>query len=454
MVHIKVKKGLDIPIEGAPQGESATLTTSYPIPLALSLHEFPLKFHLLAKPGDFVKTGQPLAEDKDCPGRMFVSPATGKVKDILRGEKRVLKYMVVESQGSDDFFAFPTIDIKNSSLEELLALMNSGGIFSKIRARPFGLLADARKKPKEIFIKAIETAPFTPPAELQVAGYEKEFEAGIKALNKIAPGHVHLVFKQGSPCKSFYEAKDVHLHTVEGPHPAANPSLHIQAIAPLLSQDDIVWSLTAHDVTCLGRLITEGKVRVSRIVGVGGPGIVKGRALFLKLRDGFPVSPLIANRLEKSPARLISGDPLMGLEVKADEFLGSNISVFSVIPENRSREFLHFFRIGLDKYSFSRAYLSGHTSSPKLYPLTTHQHGEERAFIDSTLIDKVQPLSISTMHLVKSLLAEDYDTAVQLGLLEVVPEDFALPSFVCPSKIDMVDIVGQGLSRYAKDLLA
>lgn len=151
---------------------------------------------------------------------------------------------------------------------------------------------------------------------------------------------------------------------------------------------------------------------------------------------------------------MISGDPLTGEKTTVEDFLGYDHFAFCAIKENFQREFLSFFRLGVDKYSFSRAYLSGHLNPEgREYHFTTNQHGEHRAFIDSSLYDEVQPLDVPTMLLVKAVMAEDFDLAETLGLLEVDSEDFALPSFVCPSKIEMIDIIRQGLKRYSREVL-
>ncbi len=152
--------------------------------------------------------------------------------------------------------------------------------------------------------------------------------------------------------------------------------------------------------------------------------------------------------------RFISGDPLNGHKVQVEDFLGFYDFAFSVVPENVRREFLHFFQLGLHKYSYSRAYLSGHfNNEDREYDFTTSQHGEPRAFIDPTLYNDVNPLNVPTMPFIKALMAEDFDSAEEMGILEVSPEDFALPTFVCPSKIEMVEIVKKALSRYSKDVL-
>lgn len=462
MVHIKISKGLDIPIEGKPAGapkaliplgEASTLSTPHQIALDLSPFE-EVKFKVLAKLGDAVKLGQPLAEDKDFPGRFFVSPAGGVVREIRRGLKRKLLDIVIDVAHQEESEQQAKIDLETIERQELIEYMKKGGVFSSIRQRPFNFLANPSQTPRSIFVKALESAPFMPPAEMQVIGYEKEFQAGLDALAKLTTGKVHLVYRVGTDCRSFSEAKNVERHTAEGPHPISNQSLHIQTIDPIKTPETVIWTLDTQSVVRLGHLILHGKYFVDRIVSVAGPGIIEGQTGYFKVRDGFPIAALHAGRVKKGYMRLISGEPLVGRKVETEDYLGYHDFVFCVIPENTKREFLHFFRLGLDKYTSSRAYLSGHfDSSNKDYYFTTNQHGEHRPFIDNTLYDKVMPLSISTMHLVKAIMAEDYELAERLGLLEVDSEDFVLPAFVDPSKIEMNDIIKDGLRRYAADVL-
>lgn len=458
-MHIKITKGLDIPIEGAPQGNIKALILSgeaspliNPRNVALSLREFEdVKFRLLVKVDDNVKTGQPLCEDKSSPGRMFVSPATGVIKEIRRGAKRSLQEIIIAVSSKEEFIEQPIIDLSKVSREALIEGLLLGGAFASIRSRPFNLLADPQKMPRSIFVKAVESAPFVPPAEMQVLGHEKEFQLGLDALSKLTSGPVHLVYRQGTTFKAFSEAQRVEKHTVEGPHPIANASLHIQKIDPIRSANDQVWTLSALDVIGIGHLIATGRYYTERVISISGPGILPERTGYFRVRAGFPIEMLLSGRIKNGKMRLISGDPLMGQKVESEDFLGFQHTVFCVIPENEEREFLHFFGIGLNKYSFSRAYISGHVdNSERRYPFTTNQHGEHRAFIDSTLYDKVMPIKVPTMLLVKAVMAEDYELAETLGLLEVDSEDFGLPTFVCPSKMEMTDIIKKGLKHYAQ----
>jgi len=461
-MHIKISKGLDIPIKGKPQGPISPLVPSGSAGeaestlIALNLKTFEgTKFKVLCTVGEIVKIGQPLAEDKSTEGRFFCSPAGGKIKEIRRGLQRALQYIVIEPDKKEEYFSFPVVDVANASKEQIIEAMMKGGVFSQIRSRPFNILADPQKTPRSIFVKGIESAPLLPPAEMQVEGHEKEFQAGLDALAKLTSGKVHLVYSSKTHFRPFLEAKNVSHHTAEGPHPIANQSLHIQNISPIHSADDAIWTLNAHDVVCIGYLLTKGQRFIERVVSIAGPGVLPERIGFFKTREGVSVATLMSGRISrKKSVRMVSGDPLIGKKVEMDDFLGFSHFAFCIIPESQHREFLHFFRLGTDKYTFSRAYLTGHlNNAEREYDFTTNQHGEHRPFIDASLYNKVMPLPISTMHLVKAVLAEDYELAEKLGLLSVDSEDFALPTFVCPSKMEMTEIMKDGLKHYAHDVL-
>ena len=55
--------------------------------------------------------------------------------------------------------------------------------------------------------------------------------------------------------------------------------------------------------------------------------------------------------------------------------------------------------------------------------------------------DRVMPLNIMVDYLVRAVLAEDFDEAVNHGILETLPEDFALCDFICPSKMEVQNII-------------
>lgn len=460
-MHIKIDKGLDIPIKGKPQGgikgfvSTSSLSSHAQQHASLNLKSFEeIKFKLLAKVGDTVKIGQPIAEDKSSPGRMFCSPASGIIKEVRRGYKRSLTDIVIEVSKSEEYYEFSS-NLSQNSREQLVSRLMEGGAFTRIRNRPFNLLADPAKTPRSIFVKALESAPFATPAELQVEGHEDLFQAGLNALAKLTSGNVNLVHRKGTTCKAFTGASNVQVHSAEGPHPIANYSLHIQNIDPIKSIEDVVWTLNVHDVIAIGSLLLKKRYFNDCVISIAGPGILPDQIGFYRCKEGISIESLISDRLINGEAiRLISGDPLMGNKVSNDDFLGFDHYTFCAIPEGTYREFLHFFGLGIDKYSFSKTYVSGHLdNSERKYDFTTSQHGEHRAFIDSSLYDLVMPISVPTMPLVKAVMAEDFELAEKLGLLSVDSEDFALPTFVCPSKMEMTEIIKSGLKRYASEVL-
>lgn len=451
-MKIIVEKGLDIPVLGKAQGSVKTLPKPKHVALNLALFET-LRFRVLAKVGEKVKIGQPLLENKGVPGQFFVSPGSGTIAEIRRGAKRALIDIIIDLDAQEEYQTYSPLDPDRATKEEILERLMQGGAFPHIRLRPFNLIADPKYPPRDIFVAALESLPFNPPAEMQVEGCEDLFRKGLEALAKLTSGRVHVVHREGTLSQIFQETKNITTHTVEGPHPAANPSLHIQKIAPIQNSQDYVWTLSTLGVLTIGKLVLEGKYFIQRVVSLAGNGIRDGKREYVSIREGFPIADLIADRLIDKPLRLISGDPLTGSAVESTDFLGFHHTAFSVIPENVKRQLFHFFRLGFNKYTATRTYASGHVKPPvQGYAFTTNQHGEERPFIDSGIYNKVMPLRIPTVHLIKAILAEDFELAEKLGLLEVAPEDFALSTFICPSKIEMVEIVKEGLHRYSREM--
>lgn len=459
MVHIKCKKGLDLPIEGEPTGEARDLEANgrkiIPKKIALNLSCFEnIRFKLLRKKGESVRIGEPLVTDKSTPGRHIVAPASGVISEIQRGEKRRFLNIIIDLDETEEVHELPKMDPQKASRAELTERMLEGGLFAHIWQRPFHRLADPGKPPRDIFVKAIESAPFVAPPEMQVKGHEEAFQVGLDALINLTEGSVHLVHRKGSDCKAFTEAKGVEIHTAEGMHPVGTHSLHIHEISPIQSHDESLWIVNVFDVIAIGHHLKTGRPLLESVIGLGGGGTLPEMRGYFKVRVGMSIQNLISGRIPHEKMRLISGNVLSGEEVSAEGYLGFFHHAFSVIPEPEKRQFLHFFRLGIDKFTASRTYFSGLFGRKNhRYPFTTSKHGEHRFFITNTPYDAVMPMRIPTMHLVKAVMAEDFDLAEELGLLEVAPEDFCLPTFVCPSKIEMVEIMKKGLNQYAAEVL-
>lgn len=88
----------------------------------------------------------------------------------------------------------------------------------------------------------------------------------------------------------------------------------------------------------------------------------------------------------------------------------------------------------------------------KKYSLDSNLNGGERAFVVTGVYEKVLPMDILPMYLLKAILAENIDKMEQLGIYEVIEEDFALCEFVCPSKTEIQAIISQGINLMIKEM--
>jgi len=435
MAHIKIKKGLNIPLKWNPPEDIKTISSLEAAldftPFSPSIHP-----HLLVNIGDHVVVGQPIIEEKGSAKRIWTSPASGMIKEIRRGAKRVLESIIIDRDESSIHYPIPSLNP-----DEPLQFLHKTGLLSHLWMRPYRLPAHPQLKPRSIFVKAIESAPFCPSAELQLKGNEGYFQSGLNLLSSLVSGRLHLVSHQAS--NAFKPFQKVIQHTAIGPHPISHPSLHIQLLDPILKQTDVVWTIDTCGVVAIGRAIETALLHPERIISLSLP----EHQGYYRVIDGASMQSILSNQL--LTGRLISGDPLTGIETSLNGHLGFSHTVVCSIPEVDKRAPLHFFRWKSPSFTASKAYLQN-----KNEPVSTRLHGEERAFIDPNLYDRVMPLQIPTVPLIKSILSGDFETAEILGILEVAPEDFALPTFICPSKIEMVDIVRRGLQKMAAENLS
>ena len=88
----------------------------------------------------------------------------------------------------------------------------------------------------------------------------------------------------------------------------------------------------------------------------------------------------------------------------------------------------------------------------KKYHFDAKINGGERAIIMSGEYDKMLPMDIYSEFLIKAIIARDIDKMEQLGIYEVVPEDFALCEFIDTSKLELQRIVREGLDYLRKEM--
>lgn len=428
-MHYRVTRGLNIPIK-APATEDRGPFISKTQALDVAHIHQPLK--LCVEENTVVQKGAALCFLKKEPSVCFVSPASGTVKQIIRGEKRKLLAIVIEKNDH------PPLEAPlnpQASTEQILEFFAQRGLFYHLEKRPFCRVPE-KKCPDKIFVSLVTTTPFAPTFEQQVHEQEQAVELGLHLLNRLS-SRCYLI----SPTPVSFQVPQEFKHVLfTGPHPAESASLHIQTLDPIQSEQEIVWVLNAHDLVTIGQTALTGQYHTSRCVAVAGEGFEASVRGFYQTELGVDLSSF------KSRGVAVVGSCLSGKLASSSPFLGKKDVTLVGLLQAEHREFLHFCFLGSKKYTATRTYLSRFFH--KAFSFTNQMHGEHRALIDNQVYDKVTPFKTDVVGLIKALLTKNFELACQLGLLELAPEDFELPAFICPSKTDMISIVQKGLKEY------
>ncbi|MDR2511779.1 MAG: Na(+)-translocating NADH-quinone reductase subunit A [Bacteroidales bacterium] len=443
---IKIKKCFDIRIKGKADG---FLKSSVDLLTHCAVKPTDFKYFtpkLLVEEGNVVKAGTALFFDKNDERIVITSPVSGKVSAIVRGEKRRIEQIEIaldKIQVYERFFeempafaGMTTTDIRDILLKS--------GLWAFIRQRPFNSIANPDNQPKMLVISAFDTAPLAPDYDVLLKGKNKEFQLGIDVLKKMLDVPMYLCLHQTMTVSNvFHYAKNVEKITFSGGHPAGNVGVQTAYIDPI-NKGDIVWHINPQDVATIGILFSKGIYDSSKIIAFAGSELKN--AGYHKIYAGACIAKLVEkNLIGNAHPRFISGNILTGKQVAKNGYIGFYDHLVSVIPEGNKYEFLGWLMPGFRKFSFWRLFFSWLNVGGK-YNLNTNYHGGKRAFIFTDKFSKVLPMDIMPVQLLKAILAEEIEEMVALGIYEVEPEDFALCEFIDPSKIEIQQIIQQGLN--------
>ena len=430
---IRIKRGLNLPINGQPEQQ---IYLGNPVTkVALIGPDFVgVKPDFAIAVGDQVKLGQLLFTDKQRPEIHFTSPATGQVVAINRGEKRVFLSLVIELDGTEEvtFRPYSPIKIKSLTREVIINNLLNSGLWIALRSRPFGQIADPMTAPHSIFVTAMDTNPLAPSLETIVATQPEMFIYGLEILAKLTDNNV---FVCKSPNANIPVADLPNLVVAEfaGPHPAGNVGTHIHFLDPV-SRSKTVWYLGLQDVMAIGQLFTTGHLPTERIVALGGPSLIKPR--LIRTRRGATIDELLTGELKSGENRIISGSVLSGYQAAGTlAFLGFYQQQISVLAEGRQRKLFGWFSPGINLFSVKNIVLS-RLLPHRAFDFDTNLHGGIRSIVPIGSYEKVMPLDILPTYLLRALAVDDLEGAERLGCLELEEEDLALCTFVCPSKIE------------------
>ncbi|EPI9069545.1 Na(+)-translocating NADH-quinone reductase subunit A [Yersinia enterocolitica] len=445
---IKIKKGLDIPIAGAPAQIIEEGPTIHHVAL-LGEEYVGMRPSMLVQEGDWVKKGQALFEDKKNPGVMFTAPASGKVSAINRGERRVLQSVVIEIDGNEQvpFEHYEESSLNQLSDEQVQRHLLASGLWTALRTRPFSKTPVPNSRPRSIFVSAMDTQPLAANPQVIIAAESDAFNHGLTILARLTEGKVHVCHAPGQAVASYQNAQ-VTYNEFSGPHPAGLVGTHIHFLEPV-SLNKTVWHVGYQDVIAIGKLFTRGELWTDRIVSLAGPQVEQ--PVLLRTRLGASLSELTAGQLKEGDNRIISGSVLSGTAFSATHgYLGRFHQQVSVIREGREKELFGWVMPGRDKYSITRTTL-GHFFKHKLFAFSTDMHGGERAMVPIGNYERVMPLDILATHLLRDLLAGDTDSAAALGCLELDEEDLALCTFVCPGKYEYGPVLRDILTKIEQE---
>ena len=439
---IKIKNGLTINLKGAAQNIIKKAAT----PKTISIN--PSNFHLII-PKMVVKIGQKISQgdvvffSKKNERIKFCSPVNGIVREIIRGAKRKIIEIIIESTGNNDRSSKKAIDYKNLSSEQVKNLLLDSGCWPFIKQRPYDIIANPSDNPKSIFISTFNSAPISADFQIILDDQKEEFKHGVKILSKLFSGDLNIGIEKNN--KSFLnDIENVKIHTFNGPHPAGNVGVQIHHIDPINSGEK-VWTLGAEDVANIGRYFMTGSYNPVRTLAVSGPPVKNPK--YYKTIAGSELCEIIkdAGINQNDNLRFINGDVLTGYKVESDNYLGFYNNTLSVLREGN-----HYRMFGWVPFVNNKVPSIYKTSFSWLFPnkkydLDTNLNGEERALVVTGEMEKVFPMDILPMQLLKECMAGNIEKMESLGIYEVEPEDFSLIDYSSSSKIEAQYIIRKGL---------
>ena len=443
MATYTIKKGLNLPIAGSTSTTDCVQGAAAQQVALLPQEAWGIKVQMLVAVGDQVKVGSPLFRDRRDPDVIFTSPAAGNVAAVNRGERRAAQSVVIDVANFDEHAEMPSSDGSRTSLVATLA---ASGLWPNLRQRPFDKVAVSSATPQAIFVTATDTNPLAVNPLCLVEGREADVQAGLKAMITLSGGKVYFNTDGASDWSAFL-VEGVEQHSFKGPHPAGNAGVHINALHPVNLERN-VWHVDIQNLADIGAYLNSGKVPTARKVAVVGPAASKSEIVKTQRGASMNVFSSYAN----STVRFVSGSLLAGATANPGEekgFLGRFAQQVSIVDDAPEREFINWMKPIGSRWSMSGTYLAKFVK--KSFKTDTDLNGGERAIVPIGSYEKVMPFDIMPTHLIKALASNDVTMAEKLGVLEIVEEDIALCQYVCPSKIDITDMLRAMLTLIEKE---
>lgn len=444
---IKITKGLDLPIQGAPQqtiqdGNSVTRVA------ILGEEYIGMRPTMHAQEGDKVKKGQILFEDKKNPGVKFTAPAAGNVVEINRGAKRVLQSVVIQLEGdeSEVFAKYSSAELASLDSAKVQENLVNSGMWTAFRTRPFSKSPALDSKPHSIFVSVMDTNPLAADPQIIIAERSEDFTNGLQVISCLTDGKVFVNKAPGADIATGNATVEV--NEFSGVHPAGLVGTHIHHL-DAVGQSKKVWHVGYQDVLAIGSLFTTGELDNRKVVSLGGPEAKNPR--LVRTLVGADITELTANEANDGDMRMLSGSVLQGNHAHGVHgYLGRFHNQVSILREGREKELFGWIKPGVNQHSVTRAYF-GHLSPKKLFGMTTTTNGSDRSMVPIGNYERIMPLDILPTLLLRDMISGDTDGAQSLGCLELDEEDLALCTYVCPGKYNYGPILRDCLEQIEKE---
>ena len=445
--NVKIKRGMDIPLEGKPSTHIHAISSS--TTFAIKPTDFKgLIPKLRIKQGEEVSVGDCLFTDKKNDKICFTSPVSGEVAEIVRGDRRAITAIKILADSSE--YKSKEFDIQNypsKNVDEIKAILLESGLWPFITQRPYGVIADTEVTPKSVHVSGFDSSPLAADLGVSLRGQESQLETGFKILNMLSEGGVYLNLHAKKDNTIYQNIKDVKVSYFDGPHPSGLVGVQINNLDPI-NKGDIVWTIKPQHVAFIGKLFETGKLDFEQNIVIAGSEVKE--PAYYTTRLGASVDSLMNDNYKSENVRVISGNVLTGTKIDKDGYLGFFDNQVTVIPEGNQYELL-----GWLFPSYARPTLS--PSLPiskylkKSFNVNTNPHGEPRAYVVTGQYEKVLPMDIMPQQLIKAVMAKDLELMENLGIYEVIEEDIALCEFVCTSKINVQQVLSEGLELMAEE---
>ena len=445
MQHFSLKKGLNLPVEGAPQRGITDGPAVQKVAL-LGADYVGLKPRLKVEEGDLVAAGSPVFSHKDTEDVLVTSPVSGRVKAINRGARRVLVSVEIEIAPGQEPLDFSSVG-DEESVEGIATRLAASGLWTSFRTRPYSKVPASNERPAAIYVTAMDTEPLSADAAEIIDDDRESFVKGLEIVAKISEGSTYLCYSEGADVPGA-EVEGVEPVTFSGPHPAGLAGTHMHFLEPPTAER-FVWTIGYQDVTAIGRLFTTGRLDGSRIIALTGPKMKKPR--LVRTIAGASMVDLTRGGFEEdAPVRLISGSILSGRAGSNESaYVGRYARQLTVIEEDKTQHSFGWIRPMREKYAMQP--VLGSAFFKKTYALTSNLNGGRRAMVPYGTFEELMPQDFLPTQLLRAMLVMDTDQAQALGVLELDEEDMGLVGFACPAKYEYGEALRDCLTKIEKE---